>query len=214
MKAWKITLSGTYVDGAKQTQDYQDLVGVIPLVPEDQIQFWAGNRCVQMWVIADKETYPQRFGRVREVFVDNVEEVNVDAKEFGFVGKNIKDMTYEDLQMLAICKGIPTIPHFKTGSLRTQREVAYKEYHKEVLKDEVLDDFNYGKAPDLVVGDANVRIFKRHQVRNDLSHLAPTELDEGMSLDDLKKIADSMGLKYKSNASKKTLMQMITGKAA
>lgn len=216
MKAWKVTLSGTYVDGSKNTQDYQKVEGLIPLVPEDQILFWCSNRFAMMWISSDKETYPGRVTRIRETYVDNAEQVDASPEEFGFVGQDIKAMDYEDLQYLAACKGLTSIPHFKAGGIRTQREVAYKEYHKEVLKDELLDDFVYAKAPELVVMDANVRVFKRKAVDPEIAHLMkePHEYaDSDMSLEDLKKVADAMSIKYKPNASKKTLLGMITGKA-
>lgn len=217
MKAWKITLSGTYVDGSKETKDYQNLEGYLPLVPEDQILFWVSNRFAMMWIATDKEQYAGRVTRIRETYVDNAEQVDIDPQEFGFVGKDIKDMDYEDLQYLAACKGLVSIPHYKSGGIRSQREVAYKEYHQEVLKDELLDDWQYAKAPELVVMDANVRIFRRKAVDPETALLMkePHEYaDSDMGLEDLKKVADAMGLKYKGNASKKTLLGMITGKAA
>lgn len=151
VKAYAVTISGSYNNGKREIVDFQNVTGVIPMTASEELAVAAvRNRYAEMWIAADKR-YPERIGNVREVFIDSIEETTA---EFGFIGKNITDMTYEDLQDLATAKDLRGIPLYKNGSLRESQGRAYAEYGNKVMGMDVdhrAEGFNVMKQPALIV---------------------------------------------------------------
>lgn len=213
MKAWKVYVSGTYNIGGGEYVDYS-VEGVVPYIAEEDIKGLVANRYILGWISADKENHPQRPRSVREIVIDDYEETDHD---FDYCGKDIKEMTAEDLQDLATAKGLYEVPAEKMSpDVRQMREKAYKAYVTHVQKETVMDDFRYTTAPPLVV-DQNIRKLSRPKIDPDKQILkeqgGPVEVDDTMSLEELRDIAKGMGIQVKPNQSKKTLLSMIKGTA-
>ena len=104
--AYKVTLSGTYRNGANESVDFQEVTGFIPLVDEDMAQAMCVKRYAKVFITQDKR-YKDRVTRTRSVYVDSMEPC---YHEFSYVGKDIKQMTYEELQDLATAKDLRSIP--------------------------------------------------------------------------------------------------------
>jgi hypothetical protein len=154
VKAWEITISGSYKNDNNEVVNYEGIKGIIPLCPEDQLMFYA-QRYEKMWIAAD-ERYPVRYNKRHQTFVDDMKKI---SHEFSYIGKDISEMTWEELQDLACAKGLNAIPHFQVGSLRSQRETAYREYAAKILREELATPFNLTKASP-IYPDANIRVWE------------------------------------------------------
>lgn len=166
LKAYAATISGSFEDGKGEIVDFMDVKGVLPFTDSEELANAAiRNRYAQMWLGADKR-YPGRIARVRECYIDSLEETTA---EFSYVGKNITDMTYEELQDLAVAKDLRGVPLYKAGALRESQGRAYAEFGNKVLGMDVdhrKEGFNVMKLPPLVV-DGSTRKDKQKKLTND-----------------------------------------------
>lgn len=151
IKAIRATISGSYIDGAKDIASYDSIVGLIPKLDADKAQQMIIRRFAKMWLMNEKDEFGSpkygRIQRLREVYVDNMEVVEVDASEFSYVGKNILSLNIEEIQYLAAAKDLAGIPLYKVGSLAVQRRIAYAEYGDKILGMRVDDPRDAIKPP-------------------------------------------------------------------
>ena len=136
----KVTISGYYINSAKEKIDFDKVSGLIPWVDEEKglASFHTRSRYAKKWISEeiDKETgkpkYKERIERIQQCFVDDVEEA---SGHLTYIGKNIKELTMDELQDLATAKDIRTIPLPKSGhSNRSMLALAYAGYSKYILK--------------------------------------------------------------------------------
>lgn len=96
-----------------------------------------------------------------------VDDVKKDDREPSFVGKNLKELNWDEVQELAIAYDLTKVPLYRTCSLREARVSAYKEYCN-VVKGKNLDDsFDYAVAPDVTIGEKKVSPKKKSKVEAD-----------------------------------------------
>lgn len=152
MKALKVTISGSYRTADKDIVDFHTS-GIMPYVGDEElINMHVRRRYAAMWISAS-EKYKDRVVTVRECFIDRIEEVDADLT---FVGKDIIDMTQEEIQDLAAAKDLRGVPLYKKSSTRQMQNVAYAEYSEKVLGKEMdhrTDGFNIAKLPPIIVQD-------------------------------------------------------------
>jgi len=152
MKAYSFTISGTYRNSKKEYIDFENVKGVIPFCEPEIAEAMIRARYAEM-LLAKSKKYPERAASVREVFIDSLVETE---SHFDFVGKNIVDLGYEDLQDLATAKDLRAIPLYKKGGLRQARMVAYSEFSAKVLGRPVdirEKGFNLLEQPAIVVDE-------------------------------------------------------------
>lgn len=242
MKALKVTISGSYKTSQGEIVDFEDVSGVVPFVEEEYAAMHVRGRYVAVWVKSavkkdGEKLYTDRIEHVRQVFIDDMEEVEHD---FTYVGKNIKEMTYEELQDLATAKDLRYIPLPKSQSgldVREARMRAYLAYSEKVVNNfiDVKDPppaycdetknpdgsssfaLNLSKMPALVV-DGEVRVEISSKITND--EIIQQEQDnamgkpkENLTLEDLKDIADKKNIKYHWNIGFDKLYAMLYGGA-
>lgn len=172
MKALKATISGSYVGADREIFDFSNLSGTLPYQAEDIATMHIRGRYALMW-ITKSEAHKARVMSIRECYIDEL--VEVDAK-FSFVGKNIQEMTREELQDLATAKDLRGIPLFRTSE-RDMREKAYIAYCDKILDQDVMHKtlvrdgnrqteilvkpgdigFNFMKLNPIIVGNAENR---------------------------------------------------------
>lgn len=149
--AIRATISGSFIDGSKDIASYDSIVGIIPKLDADKAQQMIIRRYAKIWVTnAKNEKGDPKYGRIqriREVYVDNMEVIEVDERHFSYIGKNILEMNAEELQDLAAAKDLAGIPLYKTGSLVIQRRIAYAEYADKLLGVQVDDPRDVQKPP-------------------------------------------------------------------
>jgi hypothetical protein len=223
----KVTVSGDYRTTDRSVIiDFDKVSGVIPNIPidcdEEQMEGWilshVQNRFVGMWINADKR-YNKRFNSIRTCFVDKVEEVDGEPL---CIGKDIKEMTAEELQHLAVSFHLPMIPKAKT-SIRSAREVAYIEYCKNVLGkkiDKTAENYKFALLPPIfvynkVVKVAGKKIKSQEEIIRDEVEGKENVIDEtlptALSMDELKTIAKQKGVKFNGNISYENLYNRLFG---
>lgn len=178
----------------------------------------------------------KRIQRVREVFIDNIEVVETDD-QFSYIGRSIMDMNYEELQDLAAAKDLSGIPLYKEGSLANQRRVAFAEYGGKILGitmeatkhgkkvmvplDHRLEGFSPSNYAPIIVEDGDT--VRQNDVRVTIEESIDREalaLSEGkkeaiasepsrLSIEQLKKIADTKKIKYSAKISYGALYKLL-----
>lgn len=151
-KVLKATLSGSYKASNDDLVDFDGVKVTIPYTEEDLALMHLQGRYAAPAIRAaeDKDgekKYPLRIDHMRQVFIDSLEEAE-QKDEFSYVGKDIKEMSYDELQDLATAKDLRRIPlpkELSGSSLREMRQMAYMDYAAQVLG---MDDTN--KLPEEV----------------------------------------------------------------
>lgn len=231
MKALKVTISGSYRNSKREVFDFENVTGIIPAVEEDLAAMHVRGRYALPWVkgATDPKTgeklYPERIEDMRQVFIDNVEEVDADLS---FLGKDIKEMSFEELQDLATYKDLRTIPlpkELSGVSLREMRVAAYAAYSDaffgtDLAKEKDQAGFNYAALPALVVEGASRRDPTVKLTNEEVLAQEEKKMDIGstpksnMTIDELRKIAKSKNIAFTQNTSFDDLYNKIYGAAA
>lgn len=205
-KALKITISGSYRSADKEVFDFNKVTGIIPYQDEDIAFMHVKDRFAAMWITNDPR-FENRVYSLREVFVDSMEEVE---HAFSYVGKDIRELNIEELQDLATAYDLREIPLWRKGSVRHAQNVAYAEFGSKVLKRKGLDHrkgLNVAKLPPIVIEAGfrrdDTKKFTNEQVIAAAQNTEDAGKEDGvegaedaLSLEDLKEIADSQGIKY------------------
>lgn len=225
MKALKVMISGSYKTAQNDIIDFEDVEGFVPFVDEAHAFMHIKSRFAVDWVKRclkkdGEKAYPDRIEKVRQVFIDEIEEADHD---FSYVGKGIKKMTYDELQDLATAKDLRYIPLPKAVSgfsLREARVRAYIAYSKEVdgkVMSENDEGFNFADLPDIIV-DAHVRKDVSKKVTNEeiINNVADTNMpltaeQKEEKVEELRKVLDEKKIKYHWNAGYDKLHSLLYG---
>lgn len=214
LKAYKVSISGTYRAADKEYIDYDNVVGYIPFAEYELAEAMVRKRYALMWITLDKR-YTKRVQTVREVYIDALEETEAD---FTFPGKNILELTYAELQDLATAKELRAVPLYKKGGLRQAQTVAYAEYSNKVLGVEVdykEAGFNVAKEPPIVVdGGAERNIAKTlsNEEVIDLEQKSSNAKDgvkKTITRDELEKMARERDIAFNGAITDKALYKKI-----
>ena len=213
-KAYKATVSGSYRYGNKEMASFQNLEVILPYNDIDVVTQALIKRFVPMAILKDNKKYPDRLTSIREVFIDEMEEID---HNFSYIGKDIKKMDYAELMDLAAAFHIISIPLYQKASIRSAREKAYVAYSNMNFgtnyshKDE---DFDFMGLPPLKAeaGCKADRVRKRTNAevlsgevnpdggRGRTEIVAPKETPSSvgnvLSLEELKQIADGKNISY------------------
>ncbi|MFA5116368.1 MAG: hypothetical protein WC486_03710 [Candidatus Omnitrophota bacterium] len=212
----KVTVSGDYRTSGKLGSDIVDFEGVVVMMPEcheDFIMPNVQNRLLQIAIKNDKR-YTQRFEMFRSVYIDKVEKV--DGKP-SVVGKNIKELSWEELQELACYKNLRLIPAYRGTDLRYAREVAYAEYSKHILGKEIdreAKGYNFAELPDLFVDGSEKKAVSPKQQTNEEAIKEEQDnsgpgADKTFTLAELKQIAKDKGIKLPANVSYEKAFKLV-----
>lgn len=214
----KITVSGAYYSGAgkggKEIVDFENITGIIPDIENERIQQAVMWRLIQIW-ISKNEKFTKRFDLLRNCYIDKVEKV---AGKPGIVGKNIKELTWEELQELAVWKNLKKIPEYKKTDIRSAREKAYVEYAL-LLGKEVNPEsksYNYAELPDLVIANDD-KVAGPDKQKSNEEVLAEAQEDTSVredktfTLPELKKIAKAKKIKLPANVTHDQAYELVIG---
>lgn len=166
VKALRAVLSGSYRNSKKEIIDFQDLEGIIPFNEEEVAFSHLRKRYAAMWIMKNPEKFKERLHSVREVFIDVLEEAKGD---FSFIGKDIKQLTQDELQDLACCKDIRGIPVFRKVSLRNAQAQAYAAYSAAILDEPIQihePGFNFVKMRSIIL-DGKTRTDRTRALTNE-----------------------------------------------
>ncbi len=147
MSILKAMISGSFKAGDGEVESFDKVTGYLPALSDEKAQQMIIKRYAKIWIgnvmrrdregnETDEPKY-KRVQRVREVFIDSIDEVGQDDPQYGetlsYVGKDIMEMSYEELQDLAAAKDLISVPLYKVGSLVNARRIAFCEYANKVL---------------------------------------------------------------------------------
>lgn len=204
----KVTISGSYRTKNKEVVDFQDVTGLVPDCDEDVLESVLRTRYAKMWLTESKKYKDRVYDKfVREVYIDNVEKADGEPK---FVGKNLKELTFEEMQDLATAKWIRDIPIYRSGSLRAAQLKCYKDYVKATHGEEVDDDLKFADYKDIILDNGETeRDFKKPMSPDE--YLDLEEKRFSMDIIELKKVADAKGIDYHSNIGFDKLYSRVYG---
>jgi len=223
MKALKVTISGSYKTSQGEIVDFEDVSGVIPFVDEAHAMQVMRRRYAATWISGmrtkdDKKVYPERIDSVRQVFLDDIVETE---HNFSYVGKDIREMSFDEIQDLGTAKDLREAPLPKNVSgmsLREAREKTYLAYSKVILRNPInhhLEGYNFAKLPKIIV-DGDIREETSGKITNDDIIAQEQKISQGttktaLSMDDLKKIAADRGIEVHHRTGFDTLHAQIFG---
>jgi hypothetical protein len=232
MKALQITISGSYRNSKREVFDFENVTGVIPVVDHDLAAMHVRGRYALPWVkgATDPKTgdklYPERIEDMRQVFIDDIKEIEL-KEPMSFMGKDIKEMTFEECQDLATFKDLRTIPlpkELSGVSLREMRVMAYAAYSDafhgtNLNKDKDQEGFNYASLPALVVEGAsrrdptikltNEEVLAQEEKKMDIASTAKSN----MTIDELRKTAKAKNIAFTPTMGFDDLYNKIYGAA-
>lgn len=138
-KTLKVTISGSYRSANRQIESFDGVVGLMPNLEEDKVNQMAIRRYAKVWVAQEKnsngEPKYKHISNIRQVFIDSIEDNEEKPNAvLSYVGKDIMDMNFEELQDLAAANDLNAVPLYKIGSLVTARRIAFSEYAIKVLQ--------------------------------------------------------------------------------
>jgi hypothetical protein len=228
-KLLQVTISGSYRNSKKENIDFENVTGVIPFIDHDLAMMHVRDRYAHVWIKAatnadGSKKYPERVEDTRQVFIDDIKEIEGD--QLSFVGKDIKDMSFEEMQDLATANDLRTVPlpkEISGVSLREMRIYAYDAYSMRFFKHDIGKDkegFNFASLPPLVVGgtvsrDVSGKI-TNEEILEQEQKAAPvgSTLRTTMSMDDLKGIAKMKNISYPVDISFDALYSLLYGGSA
>lgn len=242
----QVTISGSYRVASRQIESFDNLTGLMPAIDEDKATQMAIKRYAKIWVSQAKDkdgnAKYKHIDRIRQVFIDSIED-NEDEPDavLSYVGKDIMEMNYEELQDFAAANDLMGVPLYKTGSLATARRIAFSEYAIKVLQLEeyavadkkekfnLYDHRTTGFNPkrfEPIIADSEIRRFdavgadiedgieKEFQPVKRQGGKPVEEKKSSMTFAQLKAIATQRGIDFNKGISYENLHKKVYGKAA
>lgn len=144
---YKVKISGYYKTNDNKKVDYNNETVIIPDCREEAIQAMVINRVVDRAFSQAKQPYLAR----GKCYIDNY--VKDDKMKPSYEGKNLKELSWDELEDLAIAYDLEEVPLFRSTSLREARVKAYRAYCNVVKGANLSSDFDFANAADIVLGD-------------------------------------------------------------
>ena len=136
----KLTVSGSFKTSPGTDQGRYDFIEVTGLLPDctEEYHISYAQRMFPIWKMQDqnKAIKKEPFAGLIKIFIDEVEEDAGGSPDC--CGKDIKTMTWEELQSLACYLNLREIPLYRKGSLRGAQEKAYETYMKNIEQRKVF----------------------------------------------------------------------------
>jgi len=225
-KMLEYTISGSYYNSKKEAIDFGPLKGTIPFCEIEVGDMHVRGRYAAKWIKEavnsnGEKLYPERLEKLRQCFIDDVQET---TGTLSFVGKNIKELSNDEIQDLATSKDLREIPLPNGGF--SNRDVlirAYAAYSKKILKKEIKyqeETFNFAKLPPLILtGEGRtetMRTFSNEEILDlEAKQGKPTEYGKRddpksrFTIEELKEIADGKNYEYAEDVDFDTLYKAL-----
>lgn len=191
MKAHKVSISGNYQAYDGDYVDFANLSGAIPCEEYSDVASLTSARYALMWLQKSKPA--KTIKRIRVVYLETHDEAEA---EFSFLGKDIREMSFEELQDLAAFTGLRGIPLYKKMSLEEARRKAYGLYAKIILNKQIDtndEDFKLVLAEPIIVGKSTPKV----------------DTTKEYTIEELKAIAKQRGLSVGPNIGYEKLYQKL-----
>lgn len=228
-KVWEVKISGSYRGRDKKYHDFVGIEGVLPYVPEEFMLQLVRKRYAIMWLAKELKD-SGNIKSIREVWIDSQKKGEA---VLTYIGKNIAEMTPEELQDVATACDLRVIPVYRSTSLRPMQNIAYAAYAKNVLHlkpkgtsekakldyrlltDHRADGFNLMKNPAIIVGGAMRRDDSKKVTNDEYLDMEET-ITKGnpkttLTMDELKMLADQKNISYDETTSFDELFEELYG---
>ena len=250
-KTLKVTCSGSFKASDGDIESFDNVIGFIPAIDEDKATQMVIRRYAMIWIAqarkmvngktTDEAKY-KRVTKVRQVFIDSIEDNEAAPNaQLSFIGKNIMEMNFEELQDFAAANDLSAVPLYKVGSLVHARRVAFSEYaikvlqleeyaaedknNKQNLYDYRVQGFNPSRFEPLIADELIRRSGKVVQSLEESidrealvadGKLKPGESAKGsrLTMDNLKTIAEQRNISFNKGISYDALYKKIYGAKA
>lgn len=147
MTVLTVTCSGAYKNNGELI-DYDSEKITIPVCDEDWIKSNIINRALKRHF---EEKKAKRFDSSYSCYIDKVDK-NKKANP-SCLGKNIKELTWKEVQEVAILYNLFRVPLYKTTDLREARRICYLEYCNKIMGYKLKEDFDFANARDVTIPD-------------------------------------------------------------
>jgi hypothetical protein len=196
VKAWKVKFYGTFKTSKDEIEDYPTQEVILPYADKDLLTFQLISR-LALPIVSNSKDINVRVASIREVYIKSFEKVEVDEKQFPYLGKNIKELDDVEVQYIATIFNFMEVPLYKSGSYEEIKRKLYVSYQNafDNANMDILDRFDLDDMPDVFIDKSKVGIR-----REEISVEIPKAPDNAL-LKDLKEIADKCGISYKKNIS-------------
>lgn len=239
-KTLKVVISGSFKATDGEIESFDKVTGVIPRLntePDEGEQLSKAEQMIirryaTIWIARVQKKGPdgktldegkyKRVQKVRQVFIDSIDDNDEDPTAvLSYVGMNILDMNFEELQDLAAANDLSQVPLYKVNSLQHARRVAWSEYAVKVLglvewldpnaarKQNVYDFRSTGFNPNKhapIIADEYIRMGgkKREDIEEVIKSVVDKEINANentgersrLTLEQLKGIADAKNIEY------------------
>ena len=221
----EFTISGSYYNSRDEVIDFDAIKGKIPYCDEENGvgSMHVRGRFAEKWIKEQLNDdgdpkYPDRIKKLRQVFIDDVQET---TGKLSFVGKNIKELSLDEMQELAVAKDLRFIPLPNAGL--SKRDIlirCYVAYAEKVLMKTIKyqeADFNFAKLPAIIL-DGGTRIDTSEKITNDemiereQKDTSTDDPKKRFSLAELKQLANSKNIGYDKELDKDMLFEYLYSK--
>lgn len=216
-KLLEATISGTYRTADRKVVPFKNIKITLPFCDHDVAQMHLKGRYASL-AISNDERFKERVNSIREVFVDELVEVEGDA--LSYVGKDICQMTFEELQDLATAKDLRLIPNTRSGRIQEARNRAYAAYSTHVLGkvlDHRAEGFDATKLKAIIVDSKPRRELSRRLTNEEVISQEQANTTMGKSqltLDDLKDLMKEKGIPFHPNIGYDAAYKKLYGQEA
>jgi hypothetical protein len=193
----------------RQSGDDTDIDIIVPFQAVDVAKMHVQARQLPMILTAmaakkSGELALKSIKNIKTAYLISSEEVE---HEFSFEGKDIRTLTFEEIQDVVVMFDLREVPLYKVGGLREQLNALYGIYSQKVLGKPIKykeEYFTVADMPPIYVG-------KNSRVEREVKPVFKEEAVEAQtdSLEALKRIADSKGVKYHHRAGYDTILELI-----
>ncbi len=223
----EFTVSGSYYDSKKETIDFEGIKIRIPACDEERGigSMHLRSRYVEKALRQELDKngdvkYPKRIEKVRQVFVDDCKSAK---GRLSFVGKNIKELTIEEMQDLATSKDLRFIPNPGSGMSKRDMQIrAYVAYSDRILKKTIKwqeESFNFAKLPGIILTEearseesgkiSNEEMIDMERTAKATGYGEKDSPETRFTLEELKTIADSKSIHYAADVEFKELYSTL-----
>lgn len=208
--AYKVTISGTYRT-REDDVDFEAISGYIPANTDTIVIAAAIKRYALMW-LKERNKGKVNITGLREVYVEGMEPCR---HEFSYAGKDIRHMSLEELQDLAVAFDLREVPLYKKSSLLETRKQAYAHYCDYVLESPVdvnAENFSMTDAKPIVVPADTYQdntLVRTVLQDNDARTKGKESEAAGMPREKLFEMARRMGIKVPQSASYQQVYKMV-----
>lgn len=189
MKAYEVTLSGSYKNQEGKLINYNDVKVKIPAQNEQMAEYLARSRYIHVGI---RDKVEEKYDIISEYYIDDLKEID---HNFTCIGKLISDLNDVELQDFAAMHDLRSVPLYKNGSIR--------ELQRQAILAFSIANNNFSKKEEIELKQTEFRILKELNIKVTKPEPVDIVMDEKKetALSKLKTMSDNQSestVKYNS----------------